>query len=63
MKKANISENGASLICVWPDGHESVYPIDFLFATRMPEKRKESKGNLDYLVKNELLLWKRERCK
>ena len=61
VKKANISENGASLICVWPDGHESVYPIDFLFATRMPEKRKEIKGNLDDLVKDELLLWKQEK--
>ena len=61
VKKANISENGKSLICVWPDGHESVYPIDFLFATRMPEKRKESKGNLDDLVKDELLLWDREK--
>ena len=60
VKKANISEHGASLICVWPDGHESVYPGDFLFATRMPEKRKERKENFDDLVKDELLLWNRE---
>ena len=27
----------------------------------MPEKRKEIKGNLDDLMKDELLLWKREK--
>ena len=65
VKKANISEHGASFlnmeqVCVWPDGHQSVYPSDFLFATRMPEKRKERKENVDDLVKGELLLWNRE---
>ena len=62
VKKASISEHGTNLTCVWPDGHESAYPIDFLFETRMPEspEEREDEKNLDDLVKDELLLWNRE---
>ena len=57
--KASITGDGKSLKCLWPDGHESDYPIDFLFKTRMPEKREERGRNLNALVKDELVLWNR----
>ena len=60
IKKSRVSDDGKTLMCHWPDGHESEYSTDFLLRSRMPEARTERRNTLDDLVKDELVLWNKE---
>ncbi|XP_028404275.1 gamma-butyrobetaine dioxygenase-like isoform X2 [Dendronephthya gigantea] len=60
LKKSTVSDAGKTLSCLWPDGHESEYSSEFLLRMRMPESRIKRGGNVDDLVKDELMLWNRE---
>ncbi|XP_028411912.1 gamma-butyrobetaine dioxygenase-like isoform X3 [Dendronephthya gigantea] len=60
LKKSTVSDDGKTLSCLWPDGHESEYSSEFLLRMRMPESRIKRGENVDDLVKDELVLWNRE---
>jgi gamma-butyrobetaine dioxygenase len=59
-EEAVISEDGQSLKCVWPGGHESKYSLHWLYRMRMPEENEFRQRNSGSLVKDELILWNRE---
>ena len=57
-KTASSSDDGQRLMCVWPDGHESAYDLEWLRNNRMPEKEEIRENmNTDCLVKDDLILW------
>ena len=37
VQQASVSEDGRHIKCLWPNGHESVYTLDWLRDTRMRE--------------------------
>jgi gamma-butyrobetaine dioxygenase len=60
-ERASFSDDGQHLKCVWPDGHESDYHLEWLRNNRIPEKEElETRLNTDSLVKDDLILWDAE---